>query len=110
MMKTSGLYGFLLCAAMSLALGSCVSTYPPGPKAHYRWVPQYTTYDGVIIHGHWNYVGPPQPDRVWIPGHYDRYGKWDKGNWRKIHPRGKGSVWVPGHYGPRGTWIEGYWR
>lgn len=31
---------------------------------------RYTTPAGVIIHGHWKYVGPPQRHRIWIPGHW----------------------------------------
>jgi len=101
----------LLCGALSLPLASCVATYgPPGPRAHYLWVPEYRTWDGVVIYGHWKYTGPSSADREWIPGHYDRYGKWQKERWYRIPPSRKGGVWVPGHYGPRGRWIEGHWR
>ncbi|MBM3163395.1 MAG: DUF3300 domain-containing protein [Chlorobi bacterium] len=101
----------LLCGALSFPLASCVATYgPPGPRSNYAWVPEYRTYDGAVIYGHWKYVGPAYSDREWIPGHYDRYGKWQKPRWYRIPPSHKGGVWVPGHYGPRGIWIQGHWR
>lgn len=109
----------LLCGAGTVSFSSCAGPYgplgpgagPPGPRSHYEWVPEYRNPDGVLIRGHWKYVGPSRSDREWIPGHYDRFGHWQDPRWRPVprDPRG-GGVWVPGRLGPRGLWIEGYWR
>ena len=72
----------LLLFVFALPLESCVVVRPERPGPHFVWVERYTTPAGVIIHGHWKYVGPPQRHRIWVPGHYNRYGRWIPGHWR----------------------------
>ncbi|HED30180.1 MAG TPA: hypothetical protein ENN50_00490 [Prosthecochloris aestuarii] len=110
-MKNTKLPLVMLCLAMALPLESCVVSQPARPGRNFVWVTPYTAPGGVVIHGHWKYVGPPQRNRVWIPGHYTRNGHWVRGHWKTLkQPRRHGAVWVPGWRTPDGRWHSGHWR
>ena len=81
-MKSGKILLVLLFLCIALPLESCVVSRPARPGPNFVWVERYTTPSGVIIHGHWKYVGPPQRHRVWVPGHCNRHGRWVPGQWR----------------------------
>ena len=93
-----------------LPLQSCVVNRPVKPGSDFVWVVPHSTPGGVLIPGHWKYIGPPRHGRVWVPGHYNRRGDWISGRWKRIGSPRKGSYWVQGHRTSSGRWIPGHWR
>ncbi|UZJ38666.1 MULTISPECIES: hypothetical protein [Prosthecochloris] len=81
-MKYGRMLSVLLLLVFLLPLESCVVTRPQRPGPDFVWVERYTTPAGVVVYGHWKYVGPPQRHRVWVPGHYNPHGRWVSGHWR----------------------------
>ena len=78
----------LFCLALALVLGfmvaaGCTHARPKRPGPDFVWVAPHKGPGGVIIPGHWKYVGPPKPGRVWVPGHYGPGGKWVPGHWAR---------------------------
>ncbi len=103
----------LLCMASLVVLfplNSCVIDRPARPGSDFVWVAPYRTPTGILIRGHWKYVGPQRHRMVWVPGHYNPHGDWIPGRWKKLSSPRKGAYWVPGHRTPRGRWIRGHWR
>lgn len=90
---------------------SCAHARPPKPGPHFVWVVPHTNPAGVVVRGHWKYVGPVGSEKTWIPGHYNANGVWVLGRWKPLGkaPR-RSAVWVRGHRGPHGRWIRGRWR
>ncbi|UZJ37247.1 hypothetical protein [Prosthecochloris sp. SCSIO W1103] len=108
--KSVKLLLFIASIVVVFPLQSCVVSRPAEPGSDFVWVAPYTLPRGVLIPGHWKYVGPPRHRMVWIPGHYNHRGDWVTGRWKKLKPPKDGAYWVPGHRSPTGRWTPGYWR
>ncbi|MEC9487418.1 MAG: hypothetical protein UMU76_07945 [Prosthecochloris sp.] len=110
-MKNVPIRSLLLCLVLVFPLQSCVVNRPVHPGPGFVWVAPYTVSSGVVIRGHWKYVGPPQRQRVWVPAHYNRRGHWVRGHWKALKaPRHRNAVWIPGWRTPSGRWHPGHWR
>lgn len=81
-MKHGRMLLVLLLFVFALPLESCVVTRPAKPGPNFVWVERHVAPSGVIVPGHWKYVGPHKSHRVWVPGHYNRHGRWIPGHWR----------------------------
>ncbi|MCG8344290.1 MAG: hypothetical protein MI685_03885 [Chlorobiales bacterium] len=91
-------------------LQSCVVQHPVRPGYDFIWIAPHKAPGGILIPGHWKYVGPPRHRMAWVPGHYNRYGRWIPGHWKKLYPPRRGAYWIPGHRAHYGRWVPGHWR
>ncbi len=62
----------------------CAKARPPKPGPNFVWVPRHRAPNGVMIRGHWKYIGPPVTSgRHWVPAHYNKKGVWIPGHWSR---------------------------
>ena len=101
----------LTCAIIFslLIVFSCAQARPPKPGPNFVWIAPHTNAAGILVPGHWNYIGPANNKKVWVPAHYNKFGKMVPGHWSN-RPYKKNKVWVPGHHGPKGRWIPGHYK